>query len=58
MTEEQLAKIKRRTAEEVVIAVPGGLHYEARVQTAVAVWANEEWWRGYYAGRLNAKEHP
>jgi hypothetical protein len=51
MTEEQLDKIKRRAADQVLIDVPGGVGYEQRVLIAVEAAMNEEWWRGYYAGR-------
>lgn len=56
MTEDQLANIKRRSAEEVIVSVPGGLHYEARMRIAIEAWANEEWWRGFHAGQ-RAYEH-
>ena len=51
MTKEQLDQLPRRTASEVITAVPGGRRYEERVEVAVEAWANEEWWRGFYAGR-------
>ena len=55
MTKEQLSAIKRRSAENVMVGVPGGLHYEARLRTAIEAWANEEWWRGFYAGAKAAE---
>jgi hypothetical protein len=51
MTEEQLVVIKRRSAEEVLTDVPGGPGYERRVEIAVETAMNENWWRGYHAGR-------
>lgn len=54
MTEEQLARIPRRNASEVVTAVPGGLRYEERLEAAIEAWANEEWWRGFHAGHREA----
>lgn len=49
MTEDQIKAIPRRTAEQVLVAVPGGPGYEHRVLLAVEIAMNEEWWRGYWA---------
>lgn len=51
MTRDELAKIPRQTADEILTAVPGGQGYEARVALQVEAHLNIEWWRGYYAGQ-------
>lgn len=51
MTEEQLAALPRRTAGEILAAIPGGPGYDDRVLLAVEGAMNLEWWRGYYAGK-------
>lgn len=51
MTRDDLAKIPRQTADEILTAVPGGQGYEARVALQVEAHLNIEWWRGYYAGK-------
>lgn len=55
MKRSDLDKIPRRSAEDVLIGVPGGQGYEARVMLAVEAAMSEEWWRGYYAGRIAEK---
>ncbi len=40
-----------RTAQEILNAIPGGPGYEARVELALEVAMNTEWWRGFYAPR-------
>ena len=51
MTPQRLAEIPRRTAHEVVLDVRLGAGVESRTVLAVEAAMNEEWWRGYYAGR-------
>jgi hypothetical protein len=53
MNEEELTKMPRQTARDILTAIPGGPGYEARVELALEVAMNTEWWRGYYAGRDN-----
>lgn len=50
MTRDELAKIPRLTADQVLAGVPGGVGYEHRVLLAVECAMNIEWWRGFYAG--------
>lgn len=51
MTPQFLAKIARRTAKEVIASVPLGPGVTDRMTIAAEMAMNEEWWRGYYAGR-------
>lgn len=51
MTEEQLAAIPRRTADEILTMIPGGPGYDHRVRLAMEVAMIVEWWRGYYTGK-------
>lgn len=51
MTPQHLAQTQRRTAEQVMASVPLGPGVEQRTRLAVEIAMNEEWWRGYYAGR-------
>jgi hypothetical protein len=51
MTEEELAKIPRRTIDEISASIPGGIGHHQRTMVAMEAHANVEWWRGYYAGR-------
>lgn len=57
MTEEQLSQIKRRNAEEILAAIPAGSVYERRLAAAIEAAMNEEWWRGYHAGRRSEQTH-
>lgn len=50
MTPQTLATIRRKTATEVIESVPLGPGVSHRINIAVEVAMNEEWWRGYYAG--------
>ena len=58
MTRQILSKIQRRTADEVISAVPLGPGVDQRTALAVEAAMNEEWWRGYYAGRGVADSLP
>lgn len=51
MIPQFLAIVPRRTAEQIVASVPLGRGVEERIILAIEVAMNEEWWRGYYAGR-------
>lgn len=51
MTPQYLAQIPRLDAKDVIASVPLGRGVDDRLEIAVAVAMNAEWWRGYYAGR-------
>jgi len=48
MTRDQLDATPQQTAQQVLVSVPGGPGYDARVLVAVEQAMNLEWWRGYY----------
>lgn len=50
MTREDLSKIPRVEAAEMLVNIPAGPGYEHRVLLAVESAMNIEWWRGHYAG--------
>lgn len=54
MTPEDLAKIPRKTAREMLGEIQAGDGFEHRVLLAVECAMNLEWWRGYHAA-LTAK---
>lgn len=56
MTRNELDKIPRKTAVALLAGIPAGPGYDKRVDVAVEVAMNVEWWRGYYAGKSDAFE--
>jgi hypothetical protein len=51
MTEEELAAIPRRSAKDILVDTNRtGVSGEATIAAAL----NEEWWRGFHAGRAAA----
>jgi hypothetical protein len=57
VTEDELAKIPRQSAQELSTAIPGGPGYHHRLLVALESHANVEWWRGYYEGRKQVVRH-
>jgi hypothetical protein len=53
MIEEELAKSRRLSAREILSAIPGGHGHRKRVEFALEVAMNTEWWRGFWAGRYH-----
>ena len=53
MNEEELTKMPKQTARDILNAIPGGRGYETRVEIALEVAMNTEWWRGFWAGRYH-----
>jgi hypothetical protein len=51
MTRAQLSAIPRKTAAEILAAIPGGPGYDDRVLLAMEEAMNLEWWRGFYTFR-------
>ena len=49
MTKEQIDKIPRKKARELLASIPAGRGYDDRVLLAVEEVMNLEWWRGYHA---------
>lgn len=51
MTEQELEKIKRKSAREWLISIPLGHGVDERQEVAIECAMNEEWWRGFHAGK-------
>jgi hypothetical protein len=60
LNKDEIDRIPRKTAEEVLSGVPPGPGVEQRTKLAVEVAMNLEWWRGYHAALaevLAARKH-
>jgi hypothetical protein len=51
MTAEELKQYPRKTAQQLLVELPGGRDYEKRTEIAVECALNLEWWRGYHAAK-------
>jgi hypothetical protein len=56
MNREELEKIPRQEAAELLASIPAGPGYERRLLIAIECALNLEWWRGYYAVTAEAPE--
>lgn len=55
MTQEELAKIPRKTARELLSEIQALGGSDRRVLQIIESAMNLEWWRGYYAATAKGK---
>lgn len=52
MTEDQVDAIPRKDARQWLAQIPAGQGYDDRVLFVLEQAMNLEWWRGFYAGKI------